>query len=241
MNASTKKLFVLAIIVWNANDYLNDRNTDSHNIDVYLYATRKDAEKKAKEVDSNNEIYNEGYIYTCELTKDEILEISGFGSIEDFEIALAEPYSTNPNIMNFGESEKKHLANFIMENTIDNESIECANYDFNKSQEGAILIFWSWVTHIGYARKCLKIRRADSNDTEAILTKQDKTFVTQCDILLTAEEVAAADNIQDAISERLADGAWKRTNPVFAEKLAKDFLFNTTPVIGAAKIQNRQH
>ena len=42
-------------------------------------------------------------------------------------------------------------------------------------------------------------------------------FATQCDILLTAEEVNNADNLQDAILEELAKSSWKWTNPEFVK------------------------
>lgn len=223
MKTSSRKFFVLAINVWDADDYLNDRNTDPRDTQLYLYGTREEAVKKAAEADTDSDIYNDGVIYTGELSEAEILEITGFEDIEDFNEALAEPYSTDPRVINFGEDEKTAVANAIMENPEDDETIECANYDFDKSLEGAILVFWSWQKYVGYARKCIEVRLAYSDDTEAILTKQDRVFATQCDVLLTAEEVAAADNLQDAVREALENGSWKWTNPTFAYSLAEEF------------------
>ena len=217
------KLFVLVVSVWDADDYLNDRNCDPKRIDTYLYATREEAEQKAQNLNTGNDIYNDGTIYTGELTEQEILDITGYETIEDFNEAMAEPYSTNPNVKNLGEFEKGNVAKEIIDNSTDEYIIECVNYGFNKSLEGCILVFWSWERHIGYARKCIEVRRAYSDETETILTKRDKVFVTQCDILLTAEEVNNAENLQESILEALAKSSWKWTNPKFVRNEANNF------------------
>jgi hypothetical protein len=118
-------------------------------------------------------------------------------------------------VKNFGEDEKSEVAQAIFENPTDERPVECSNYDFDKSLEGAVLVFWSWERYIGYARKLIEVRRADSSDTEAILTKKDKVYTTQCDILLTAEEVENADDLKAAIRERLDSCSWKWTNTSF--------------------------
>lgn len=218
-----RKLYCLAVSVWDADDYLNDRNTNPNWTDLYLYATREEAEKKAAKVDTDNDIYNDGTIYTGELDEDEILELTGFDTIDDFNEALAEPYSTDARVKNFGEDEKTEVARAIMENPTDEDFIECANYDFNKTLDGCILVFWSWERYIGYARKCIEVRRAYSNEDETLLTKQDKVFAAQCDILMTKEEVENADDLQEAIREKLEDEAWKWTNHSFVEFLIENF------------------
>lgn len=217
------KLFVLAVNVWDADDYLNGRNCNPKQTDIYLYATRKEAEQKAQNLDVDDDIYNDCTIYTGELTEQEIIDITGYETIEEFNEALAEPYSTNPNVKNLGEFEKGNVAKEILDNHTDEDIIECANYDFNKSLEGCILVFWSWERYIGYARKCIEVRRAYSDDTKTLLTKRDKVFVTQCDILLTADEVSNTDNLQEDILQALAKSSWKWTNPEFVRDEVKSF------------------
>ena len=217
------KLFVLAVNIWDADDYLNDRNTNPKRTDLYLYTDREKATDKANNLDIDNDIYNVATIYEGELSQEEILQLTRFEDIADFNEALEEPYSVDPRVKNFGEFEKTEVAMAIMENPTGEESVECANYDFEKSLEGAILVFWSWQRYIGYARKCLEVRRAHSDDTEKILLKQDMVFATQCDILLTAEEVNNADNLQDAILEELAKSSWKWTNPEFVKNEVNRF------------------
>jgi len=218
-----RTLYVLANSVWDADDYLNDRNTNPKWTDLYLYATREEAEKKASELDTDDDIYNDGTIYTGELDKDEILELTGFDTIDDFNEALAEPYSTEARVKNFGEDEKTEVARAIMENPTNEDIIECANYDFNKTLDGCILVFWSWERYIGYARKCIEVRRAYSDEKESLLTKQDKVFATQCDILLTAEEVEQADDLQEAVREAMERESWKWNNTRFVESEIEKF------------------
>lgn len=217
------KLFVLSNTVWDADDYLHGNNSNPLRTDIFLYATEEEAEKKAMCLDVANDIYNECTLFVGEMSEDDILDITGYEDIEEFDEALAEPYSTKARVKNLGEFEKGDVAQAIFENPTDERTIECANYDFNKSLAGSVLVFWSWEKYVGYARKLIEVRRADSSDTEALLAKQDKTFVAQCDILLTAEEVAASDNIQADIRERLDSGSWKWVNSGFITEAIENF------------------
>ena len=210
-----RKLYVLKNNVWNAHDYLNCYNCDPKYTDIYLYSTEEEAEQKAMALDVDNEIYNDCTIYTGELSDDEIINLTGYETIDEFNEVLAEPYSTYARVQNLGEDEKGEVAKAILTNPIDERQVDCANYDFEKSLDGAILVFWSWERFVGYARKLIEVRRAYSDDTEAILNKQDKIYVTQCDVLMTADEVEVADDIQEAIRERLENGSWKWNNHGF--------------------------
>jgi len=221
---SKRTLFVLANSVWRADDFLHSGNTNPLRTDHYLFATREEAEKKAQQMEVDDDIYNDGTIFEGEIEESEILELTGYEKIEDFDEAMAEPYSTKPYYKCYGEEEKGSVADAIIENHIHEYDANCPNYDFNKSLDGAVLIFWSWERYVGYARKCIEIRYAYSNEKEDILTKRDQTFVAQCDVLLTSEEVAASDNIKESIREALDSRAhWKWTNPNFVEFLIDKF------------------
>ena len=217
-----KTYYVLSISIWDADDFLNNRNCDPISTDFYLYKTKEEAKEMAKNLEVSEKFYNDGMIYTGELDDDEILEISGFDTIDDFNEALKEPYSTNQNVKNFGEKEKSLVAHEIIENSLEEEIVECANFDFDESLEGCILVFWYWEKYVGYARKCIDVRKAFSDDTFKILTKSDKTFITQCDILLTSEEVEKADNLCDAIQEALLKSSWKWQNTDFVKSIIND-------------------
>lgn len=221
----TRQLFVLMNNVWDADDYLNDRNCNPKRTDTYLYATCEECEQKAQALDTDDDIWNDGTIYEGELTEDEILELTGYESIEEFDEALAEPYSTEARVKNLGEDEKGEVAAAIIESPKDEWPVECANYDFDKSLEGAVLVFWSWERYVGYARKFIEVRRGYSDDKEALLTKQDKVFATQCDVLLTADEVSeAGDDLHEVMLDKLQDGSWKWQNTRFMEQCVEEFL-----------------
>lgn len=216
---ATRKLFVLAVSVWDADDYFqfrdNDKCCNPGSTDLYLYATREEAEQKALTTDADSDIYNTADIFEGELSDEEIQELTGYETIDEFNEALAEPYSTDPRVKNLGEDEKTEVAQAIVDDGNLLHEVECRNYDFDKSLEGALLVFWSWERYIGYARKLIELRYGSNDDTEKMLTKEDKVFVTQCDVLLTAEEVNAltADELEQVVNEKLSEGSWKWTNP----------------------------
>ncbi len=209
-----QKLFAVKHNVWDADAWLNDRNTDPMNSRFYLYATREEAVKKAQSLDTSADIVNDCILYEGELSDAKILELTGFDDMDEWREALTEPYSTNWNETNFGETEKEKVAMAIIDDPDDDEIIECANYDHNKSIEGAIVVTWQWDRYIGYARTFLGLDTAGHDDTEAVLAKQDKVFVAQRDIVLTAEEVAQSADIAADLTAALLDrGSWKWRNP----------------------------
>lgn len=220
---SKRKLYVLANTVWNADDYLNDRNTDPKRVDLYLYASREEAERKAASLDVSDEIYNDCDVFEGDMEEDSILEITGYDSISEFDLALSEPYSTNPQRINFGEDVKALVAARIFENPTDNYSVECSNYDFEKPLDGAVLVFWTWVKYVGYARKCIDVRLAADDDTERILAKRDSVTEIQCDVLLTADEANGACDLKYAVTNALSRSFWKWSNPSFVKTLADEF------------------
>lgn len=209
-----KHLFVLANNVWNADDYLNGRNCDPLCTDLYLFSSQTETRDFASALSVSNDIYNEGFIVEGTLDESKILELTGCDRMEDFCEMLNTPYSKKATNKNYGENEKTKVAEYIFSECGDTmKSIECANYDFKKSLEGAILVFWSWEKHIGYARKFIEIRRGDGHDTEELLTKQDRVFVAQCDAVMSKEEVEKCDDLESELIDRLLiDKSWKWTN-----------------------------
>lgn len=229
MTMGTRKLFVLAVSVWDAADYFqfrdNDVSCNPGSTDLYLFATESEAEQYAETLNADEDVYNTAEVYMGELTEDEILELTGYETINEFDEVLAEPYSKDPRVKNLGEFEKKAVAEEITNMGELLYDVECPNYDFDKSLDGALLVFWSWQTYIGYARKLIEVRYGTSNDKEQMLTKQDKVYVTQCDILMAADEIKdmTAEQLEQEISERLRDGKWKWTNPGRVTRLTDSF------------------
>lgn len=210
-----RELWALNVSSCNAGDYFSGKCCNYY-IEMYLFGTSDEAKDFAMHLDTDSETYIECMLFHGELTEEEILEASGYEEMADFDEALSEPYSTNWNHKNYGEDEKKAVAAYIQEeynNTM--EEIPCANYDFDKSIEGAIIVLWRWEQYIGYAREFMELRYADSSETEALLTKVDRVHAIQADIVMTAEEVAACEDLRYELGKRLVGNrdTWKWTKP----------------------------
>lgn len=67
------------------------------------------------------------------------------------------------------------------------------SYHF-KDLTGSIVVWWRWVTHVGYCRDFLELKELtgyeDCHD-ESLLVKKDHVYRPQCSLLFTAEEVAS--------------------------------------------------
>ena len=199
-----RELWALDVTSWNASDYFADKCCNSTTF-TYLFATSDEAKAFAMGIDADSDSYNECLLYHGELTEEEILEESGFETMEDFEEALREPYSTVWNRKNFGEDEKTAVAVYLQEKYDDTmEETPCANYDFDKSIEGSIIVVWSWRTYVGYAREFKELRYATYDETEKMLTKEDSIFVPQVDIVMTADEVANSKHLRGADGDSTA-------------------------------------
>lgn len=220
-----RELWALDVTSWNASDYFEGKSGNS-TTQTYLFATSDEAKAFAMGIDVDSDSYYECALYHGELTEEEILEESGFETMEDFDEALREPYSTVWGHRNFGEDEKIAVAVYLQEKYDDTmEETPCANYDFDKSIEGAIIVVWSWHKHVGYAREFKELRYATYDETEKMLTKEDRTFVPQVDIVMTKEEVEACEDLQAELTKRLLGGRdqWKWTRPSFVEMEIENF------------------
>jgi len=91
------------------------------------------------------------------------------------------------------------------------ESID-VTYQY-KNLDGALLVFWSWNRYIGYARDLQEIREGMYGEDESICIKQDKTFVTQCDVLIEKQELEglSKQDRRTLIEQRLGESHWKWT------------------------------
>lgn len=218
-----RELWALDVKSWNASDYFEGKCCNSTTF-TYLFATSDEAKAFAMGIDADSDSYNECLLYHGELTEEEILEESSFETMEDFDEALREPYSTVWNRKNFGEDEKTAVAVYIQgeyDNTL--EEIPCANYDFDKSIEGSIIVVWSWRTYVGYAREFKELRYATYDETEKMLTKKDFIYVPQVDIVMTADEVANSKHLREELTEILQRDHWKWTKPSHVDYAIMDF------------------
>ena len=220
-----RELWALGVTSWNAGDYFAGKCCNSTTL-TYLFATSDEAKAFAMGIDADIDSYNECLLYHGELTEEEILEESGFETMENFDEALREPYSTVWNRKNFGEDEKIAVAVYLQEKYDDTmEETPCANYDFNKSIKGAIIVAWSWERYIGYARKFHELRYATHDETEVLLTKDDRVNAIQVDIVMTAEEVANSKHLREELTEILQRVHWKWTKPSHVDMAILDLEF----------------
>ena len=208
------KITVLSINVWHADDYLNERNTNPMRVDKYIFKNEEEAKTFALNLDQDSDIYLDGTIYEAELDTQEVLELTYFDSVDEFWEGIN------------GNLHENEVANMVIDEDGCGVPCDCANYDFNKSIEGAIIIMWSWQTYVGYARKFEGIVRCKHGDTETLLVKQDRIFATQADIIMTAEEVAASTDLQSDLTERLLGNRykWKWCNEYFVRELIDIFV-----------------
>lgn len=90
------------------------------------------------------------------------------------------------------------------------------NYEY-KNLDGAILVFWSWQTHVGYCRKCEEIRYAYSGETEKICIPVDHTFRTQCSVLCEADELKglSKEDVMNLVNQKLGESHWKWQNDAY--------------------------
>lgn len=207
----TWKLTLVANSIWHADDYLNDGNTNP--IDVQYYLLRDDSEEELKKVyddiDADSDIYNDAVICrNVEINEEDVLD-NGFDSIEDFEEELEIALDGDPK-----RSSLHELEQYIL-NYNDWINLDVPNYDFDESIEGSIVICWSWYRYIGYARDFEELRYAYCGETKRLLTKADRTFVKQYDVVMTADEIAACDDLEQELYDRLiGDWKWRNKNAV---------------------------
>lgn len=239
----TKKLFSLSISYWSAADYRSGANCNPTSTDLYLFSSREEAETYALSLDKDSEYVAEASLYHAELDEETILEESGFDGIEDFEEALATEYSSSPCHKNYGENKKSALAGYIAREYCDSqETIPCANYDFDAPISGGIIVEWRWDSFIGYAREIIDLRYAGRDDTEWTLAKSDYTRDHQCDLVMTGEEVDACSDLAGELTDRLvSSGDWRWTSQGHVEAMIaqfaggssdhKTYRYNGVPVV----------
>ena len=84
-----------------------------------------------------------------------------------------------------------------------------------KSIDGAILVEWKWVKHIGYARNFIGLREGHYGETEAdIYDSEDKVWHPYTSALLSAEELSGLTECEreKRIAKALSPDNWKWTD-----------------------------
>jgi hypothetical protein len=108
----------------------------------------------------------------------------------------------------FGDSDLLEIFNSCR----DYEESIYVDYPY-KSVDGALLVFWSWNRYIGYARDLQEIREGYYSEDESLCIKEDKVFVTQCDVLIEKQELEGLSKQErrQLIEKRLGESHWKWT------------------------------
>lgn len=206
-------LYCLAVSIWNADDYLSDRNTNPMHTDLYLYTNIDEAKRMAKNLYADKDIYNEGYLCEMCVPEETILELSGYESIDDFIEAVSSAEYDKHGALGYGDNELGKVAEYVICNGNESCPVECNNYEY-KNLSGAVVVCWRWMTYIGYCREILEIRDATTDETEEILIPVDRTYEPQFSVLVTSEERDGldAEALKDLIEERLSERHWKWRN-----------------------------
>lgn len=225
-----RNLFALRLAIWDMATYIDFRDYDKcsnpRSCEHLLFNSEDEAKEYAAKLYSDDSTYNDATLHRMQMDDKDILDISGFESIEDFEEAMREGYpadiTTTWRNKPFGLDERERLAEYIIDNGEDLDAVDCANYDIDKSIEGSIVVVWQWHRYVGYARKFVELRYAYDGETEANLTEDDTVSGDKIDIVMTKEEVENCEDLESALTDKLiAD--WKWTNVRDVERAIDEF------------------
>lgn len=228
-----KQLFALRLAIWDMATYIGFRDYNESSNPGYceciLFATEDEAKEYAAKLYSDDSIYNDATLHQMQMDDKDILDISGFESIGDFEDAMkAGLYPPEKRYWwgikkPYGYDERVAIAKHIVENGEELYEVDCPNYDIDKSIEGSIVVVWQWHRYVGYARKFVELRYAYDGETEANLTKDDTVCGNKIDIIMTKEEVESCEDLESELTDKLiAD--WKWTNTGDVERAIDDFI-----------------
>ena len=175
-----------------------------------FYFDREDAVKAMEDVAKSTEpefgVRTEICLDKAEISPDDLDDVD-FDELEEF------------GGMVFGDSDLLEIFNEHR----DYEDSRDVEYQY-RSVDGALLVFWSWNRYIGYARDLQEIREGMYGEDESICIKQDKTFVTQCDVLIEKQELEglSREDRRSLIEQRLGESQWKWT--MKAEAYIREYL-----------------
>tara|TARA_B100000953_G_C18012522_1_gene418434 strand:+ start:666 stop:1331 length:666 start_codon:yes stop_codon:yes gene_type:complete len=116
--------------------------------------------------------------------------------------------------------EEFELDNFIsvynLESCVEIEDVWTGELEKGDAITGAVIIQWSWEKHVGYARNLLQIGIAGTfpfhefeRESDLLSGNEDSTFKPNYSVLLTASEVAQADDLKETVFNELNRGSWK--------------------------------
>lgn len=100
-------------------------------------------------------------------------------------------------------------------------------YDY-KSIEGAIIVFWSWQTYVGYCRSIHEIRVGDRGETEELCVEDDSVYVENASVLVEKEDLEGLTKaeVRKLIMHNLNDTYWKWSNTGSINSLVNSCIKN---------------
>lgn len=148
-------------------------------------------------------------------------ELQKYSTLADAEKVQHDIVSSLQTTIEFNEEVNVDIIRHYRE---DGEWYEEADGEFKtatyqwKDITGAYVVKWSWKTHVGYCRhfyEVFQVTEFDKCHDESLLVEEDATFVPQCSLLFTAEEVKkmeADGSLQENFEKALLADRWKWQN-----------------------------
>lgn len=195
-----------------------EKYTDKHG-DLILSVYK--AQQYRWEDTADPETDNEKYFFTEEEAKEYLETINmniGFqGTIDKWEFG----YKDFNETFDFGF--EGGIEDFIPTNCYP-ETVYWGNLFEGDDITGSIIVRWSYEKYVGYCRNLKDIGIAGeypfhefTTEADLITGNEESTFRDNYSVLLTLEEVSQADDLFDAIEEKLMRSHWKwnyfRNNP----------------------------
>ena len=211
------KTIMKTINSYNFSEILNGVNNGQvSNIYIISSQTFEDDANGETELKWDNEPYFAGA--TIEEATEALEDAASLTSADDFEYVELSVRAISVDADTFAEMDEDDdaediILDFADENADDAEYLDDdittridAEYE---NLDGAILVYWSWHTYVGYARTFQRFEVCiDTRMTSLYCKPCERTFLENCDVLVSPAEVKACKNaseLRDLMSERMAE------------------------------------
>ena len=163
----------------------------------------------------DNEPYFAGS--TIEEATEDLEDVTAITSADEFEYIELSVRTILVNVNTFADvDDDDNTEDIILCFAGENASnAECEDYDLMRrvwfeydNIDGAILVYWSWNTYIGYSRKFIRFELCNNPYVTTLYCKPSKrVFQENCDVLVNPSEVKACKNASELLNlmnERMA-------------------------------------
>lgn len=204
---------------------INSNELDS----IYVVTSEryKDDGEESSPIEDSGEIYFAGS--SIDEARTCIAKVEAAKTPDEYEMIRLDAYEcpvSPEDFMSFDPSTgtaEEFISNYIDEHFDEAESLATYDWairiirpDYEPIEDG-ILVYWSWVQHVGYAREFKKLEYCLDRDP-LICKPTDKVYVPQCSLLVSPSEVQScksASELRDLIEKRLDQmGRWRNSYDV---------------------------